>query len=220
VNVLLDLDGTLTDPKPGFVASINHALESLGYSARPEAEVARHIGPPLEQTVAVLLGPDGAGHVAPAVALYRERYSAQGIFQCSVYDGIPDALQRIQGAGLRLFLATSKPHAFAKRILEHFALTPLFSGIYGSEFNGQNADKRHLLGHLLKQERIEPISAIMVGDRAQDIAAANAHGLRSVGVLWGYGSRDELESAGANTIVTTPSQLQAVIQAAESLHQV
>lgn len=210
-NVLLDLDGTLTDPKLGFVASINHALESLGYRARSEAEVVRHIGPPLEQTVAALLGPDGADHVAPAVALYRERYSAQGIFQCSVYDGIPDALRKIQRAGQRLFLATSKPHAFARRILEHFALTPLFSGIYGSEFSGQNADKRHLLGHILKQESIEPRSAIMVGDRAQDITAAKVHGLRSVGVLWGYGSRDELEDAGASTIVTTPLELHVVI---------
>jgi phosphoglycolate phosphatase len=211
VNVLLDLDGTLTDPKPGFVASINHALESLGYGARSEVEVACHIGPPLEQTVAVLLGPSGIDHVAPAVALYRERYSAQGIFQCSVYDGIPDALRKIQGAGLRLFLATSKPHTFASRILEHFGLTPLFSGIYGSELNGQNADKRYLLRHLLSQESIAPESAVMVGDRAQDITAAKAHGLRSVGVLWGYGSRAELESAGASAIVTTPSELEVVI---------
>ncbi len=210
MNVLLDLDGTLTDPKPGFVASINHALESLGHGARPDTEIACHIGPPLEQTLAALLGPNRMDHVAPAVAVYRERYSAQGIFQCSVYDGIPDALRRFRGSGLRLFLATSKPRAFAGRVLEHFGLTSLFSGIYGSELDGQNADKRHLLGHLLSHESIAPESAVMVGDRAQDIAAAKAHGLRSVGVLWGYGSRAELESAGAGAIVATPSELEVV----------
>jgi phosphoglycolate phosphatase len=218
MNVLLDLDGTLIDPKPGFVASINHALTSLGWDALPEAEVASHIGPPLEQILLALIGPGRADHVASAVGLYRERYSAHGIFECSVYDGIPDMLQRICRAGFRLFLATSKPRTFAVRILGHFELTPLFSGVYGSELDGRNADKRHLLGHLLSQERIEPNSATMVGDRAQDIAAAKANSLRSVGVLWGYGSRRELESAGADAIIATPPQLEQDLSSTLKFH--
>jgi phosphoglycolate phosphatase len=207
VDILLDLDGTLSDPRPGFVASINHALHGLGLPVLPEPDIARHIGPPLEETLALLLGPAHAPKLSAAVALYRERYADRGIFECSLYEGIPDALRQLQAAGRRLFLATSKPHPFARRILRHFDLEAPFSGIYGAELDGTRADKRQLLAHLLEQERLQPQAAVMVGDRAQDVRAAKHHGMRSLGVLWGYGSRHELVTAGASALTESPSQL-------------
>ncbi len=100
-----------------------------------------------------------------------ERYSKVGIFECSVYDGIPDVLRSLQARAHRLFLATSKPRVFAFRILEHFGLLPLFSGVYGSELDGTNADKRHLVAHILKRERLESVRAVLVGDRAQALSS-------------------------------------------------
>lgn len=207
MNILLDLDGTLTDPRRGFVASINHALTSVGREAALEADIAAHIGPPLEETLTLLLGPGQEHKLLPAISLYRERYSESGIFECSVYEGIPETLRLLQAGALRLFIATSKPRVFAVRILERFGLLPFLSAVYGSELDGTNADKRCLVAHILKQESLDPESTVMVGDRGQDVRAAQANGMASVGVLWGYGSRQELESAGASAIADHPRWL-------------
>lgn len=214
MNVLIDLDGTLTDPRPGFVASINHALIQLGHAPQAEDWIASHIGPPLEETLTALLTPAHAAQLPAAVSLYRERYAATGIFENSVYRGIPEALRSLQVRGHRLFLATSKPRVFAVRILEHFSLAPYFSGIYGSELDGTRSDKRALLAYLIDQERIHIGTAVMIGDRAQDIRAARTHRLPSIGVLWGYGSLDELEKAGATQIVSEPEALPAAVASA------
>lgn len=207
MNILIDLDGTLTDPRAGFVACVNHALTSLGQAARTEDEIAAHIGPPLSETLGTLLGARHEHRVDDAVALYRERYSASGILEATLYADIPPALQALGSSGTRLFVATSKPRVFALRILDHFALSEYFAGVYGSELDGTRADKRHLISYILERESIAPASAIMVGDRAQDIRGARSNGLGSVGVLWGYGSREELEQAGADRIIELPGQL-------------
>jgi phosphoglycolate phosphatase len=206
-NVLLDLDGTLTDPRIGFVESINYALSGLGLAPVPPDTIAQHIGPPLEETLTILLGPQYSHHLESAVSLYAERYSTHGVFECTVYPGIPESLHALQQSGARLFVATSKPHVLAQRIIEHFGLTPFFSGAYGSELDGTRSDKRQLLAYILEQESLVPAATVMVGDRAQDIWAARSNGLSSIGVLWGYGSRDELVGAGATTIIERPGAL-------------
>ena len=207
MNVLLDLDGTLTDPKAGFVACIGHALERLGLPRAPEHELARYIGPPLEQSMATLLGPERAHELGAAVGLYRERYAVTGIFENEIYPGVADAVGELQSLGHRLFLATSKPEEFAVRILDHFGLRRFFSGVHGSRFDGTRADKGELIAWLLRQESIAPASAVMVGDRMHDVRGARANAVLPVGVLWGYGSRPELEGAGAALLVETPAQL-------------
>ncbi len=206
-NILLDLDGTLTDPGEGFVNCIRHALMSLDVAPPADAQIASHIGPPLEDTLTILLGDKAESDLPNAVHLYRQRYASLGIFENRLYYGIVDALQAISESGARIFLATSKPQVFAGKILDHFKLASFFTGIYGCQFDGTHADKRELLAYLLQCERIDASQAVMVGDRYHDIRAAKANGVQSVGVLWGYGSETELRDAGADQLIAEPAQL-------------
>ena len=204
-NILLDLDGTLTDPGLGFIRSMHYALEQLGITTPPESELKQFIGPPLEESFGKLI--DDPNTIKEAMQLYRSRYADTGLYENTVYEGISQTLEALTSAGAQLFLATSKPHVFAARILDHFELSRHFSGVYGSELDGTHADKRLLLRHLLATESIATDEVVMVGDRYHDIRAARANGIRSVGVLWGYGSEAELTEAGANTLVSSPLAL-------------
>lgn len=207
MNVLLDLDGTLIDPRPGFVNCIRHAFHALKIDPPSDVDIASHIGPPLEETLAKLLCFEQQKHIPNAVRLYRARYSSAGLYENSMYDGIQDALESLYDRGARLFLATSKPRAFAIRILENFEITRFFSGIYGSGFDGSLSDKRHLLAHLLEQESLQAEESVTVGDRAHDVRGALANGVRPLGVLWDYGTLKELREAGAQALVRDPIEL-------------
>lgn len=207
MNVLLDLDGTLTDPRAGFVASIRYALQNIDCEAPSDDDIAKHIGPPLEETFAKLLGATREHQIGAAVNLYRNRYSSTGIFENAVYEGIPHALNEIQSFGFRIYLATSKPQVFAIRILEHFSLSQFFTAVYGSELDGTRSDKRSLIAYILQQESFLPTSAVMVGDRSHDVKGALFNAVSPVGVLWGYGTLAELTEAGATIFVEHPSQL-------------
>ena len=207
MNMLFDLDGTLTDPKQGIIECLRYALESLGANAPPAQALERLIGPPLSESFAHLLGPGDNDRVEQAVRLYRERFTAKGMFENSVYPGIVDALAELRDYGVQLFVATSKPRGFAERIVEQFELGRFFSNVYGSELNGANADKKDLLGHVLRAESLPPANTVMVGDRSYDILGARANSLFSVGVLWGYGSREELVAAGAGALCDAPNAL-------------
>jgi phosphoglycolate phosphatase len=211
MNVLLDLDGTLTDPAPGFVNCIRFALDELGIECPSDAEVASHIGPPLEETLFHLLGASQASQIPEAVRLYRKRYATEGLFENAVYGGIVEALERIRSCDAKIVLATSKPRVFAEKILVHFNLARFFSGIYGSELDGTNSDKRDLLKHLLAQESLDPTDSVMVGDRLHDMRAAIANGVKPLGVLWGYGSLLELQESGAQEIIHEPNQLPGAV---------
>src|SRR3990172_9157543 len=175
MNVLLDLDGTLTDPREGIVACIKHALRGLDYAIPLDSELVRYIGPPLQEIFASLLGPDGQSQIDTAVTLFRERFSAKGIFENSVYPGVRTALTQLQSLGASLYLASSKPQVFAERILHHFDLRGFFRAVYGSELDGTRSDKRDLIAYVLERESISPSSAYMVGDRAYDIVGARVN---------------------------------------------
>ncbi len=195
VNVLFDLDGTLTDPGDGFVACVSYALEKIGCRPHAAGEIRRHVGPPLEETLARLL--EDQAQIPAAVAFYRERYASLGYLENAVYPGIEAALRALHAREMRLFVATSKPAVYAERIVEHFGLARYFRAVYGSELDGTRSNKTQLLSHLLARERLRPESTFMLGDRAQDMLAAAANGVHPVGALWGYGSREELAQAGA-----------------------
>ncbi|NBJ10237.1 HAD family hydrolase [Microvirga arsenatis] len=202
---LFDLDGTLTDPKTGITRSIQYALDRLGRPVPDADELTWMIGPPLIASFTKLLGsPEDAQE---ALRLYRERFGASGLFENEVYEGIPALLQDLRDQGVRLFVATSKPHVYARRILDHFELSRFFAGIYGSELDNRNADKRDLIRHILEQERFDPARAVMIGDREHDAIGAKANGLASIGVTWGYGSRQELLDAGVACLVDAPQDL-------------
>ena len=205
VNLFFDLDGTLTDPRQGILACFRYALNALGVESPPDRDLEPLIGPPLRESFSALLPEEAL--VERAVALYRERFAAKGMFENRVYPGIAGALEQLHQSGARLFVATAKPGMFADRILEYFALRRWFHAVYGSELDGRNAHKRDLLAHLLEAESLSRAGAVMIGDRADDVLAAKANGIFSVGVLWGFGSREELAGAGADLLCTTPGKL-------------
>ncbi len=202
---LFDLDGTLTNPKAGITRSVQYALDKLGRPVPDADTLTWMIGPPIFAGFTELLG--GADEVQEGVRLYRERYSDVGLYENEVYAGIPALLQELREKDIRLYVATSKLQAFARRILDHFDLSRFFTEIYGSELDGRNADKRDLIRHILDRERFDPAGAVMIGDRKHDAVGAKANGLASIGVTWGYGSRQELLDAGVACLVDAPQDL-------------
>lgn len=206
-NLLFDLDGTLSDPYEGFAISIREAFATLQRPTPTDLQLRAMIGPPIEQGMAELLGTRDARVVNEAIALYRQRYSRLGLFENTLYPGIGEALTELRSRGARLYLATSKPLVFASRILDHFGLTPLFSGQYGSGLDGSLSNKSDLLAHLLTIEGLAADDCRMVGDRRHDVTAAVNNGMTSLAVLWGYGSREELAAAGATAFCEHPADL-------------
>jgi phosphoglycolate phosphatase len=209
--LLLDLDGTLTDPREGIVRCIQYALQRLARPCPPEEVLAACIGPPLRRTFETLLATPEPVAVEQAMALYRERFAEVGLFENTVYEGIPGALDDLGRLGHRMFVATSKAAVFAERIVRHFGLARHLAGIYGPSLEGRLDDKAELLAHLLAVERLSRHDAVMIGDREIDVTAARANGVRSIGVLWGYGSREELLAAGADVLCTAPVELTACL---------
>ena len=202
-----DLDGTLTDPREGITKSIAHALERMGHEPPPLQQLEFAIGPPLRGTFAQLLCDDRRESVERAIDYYRERYTAVGLFENAPYPGIGDTLAGLRSAGATLFVATSKPHTYATRIVEHFGLRPHFEFVHGSELDGTRDDKRELLAHILEQHGLDPAGTSMVGDRGVDMSAARHHGLTAIGALWGFGSREELLEAGAQRLCAGHAEL-------------
>lgn len=205
MHALFDLDGTLLDPKPGILSSIQYALRRLGAPVPPAEDIAWAIGPPLRTTFPKLLGRDD--RTEEAVALYRENYSNGAMFDALVYSGIPDALSAIASAGCRLIIATAKPHVFARPILQHFGLDTRFIAIHGPELDGTHDNKADLIAHIVRQHDIDASRAVMIGDREHDMLAATLNDMRAVGVTWGYGSVSELTSAGAAILCEAPARL-------------
>ena len=204
-----DLDGTLTDPKPGITGSIQYALERLGEPVPTQDALEWCIGPPLLANFEKLVGAERA---QSGVDLYRERFGDVGLFENEVYPGIPEALTAIGGGGARLFVASSKPKVYVDRILDHFELTQYFERVYGSELDGTRTDKRELLAfalaeEALKGEAIDAACTTMIGDRGADAIGAIHNRMPFLGVLYGYGSREELEGEGTTRFAAGPSDL-------------
>ena len=202
--LLLDLDGTLSDPKLGITNCICHALETLGLAVPPADALHWCIGPPLRDAFCQLVG----GRLADrALALYRERFGVLGMYENVLHPSMADLIAREAATGRRIFLATSKPHVYAGPILEHFGLKAHFAGIYGSELDGTRVDKCELLHHLVAAEGIDATTAVMVGDRRFDVEAARAVGALAVWADWGYGEAAERDAARPDHICRTVEEL-------------
>ena len=210
-SVLLDLDGTLVDSQPGILASCVATLRALGHDPGEALDIEHAIGPPLEHVLQALLQTRGDDRIGEAVAAYRQHYGESGLLGSELYPGISNALEHMRQAGLRIYLATSKREVFARRILENLKLVTYFDGIYGSVPSGQLDHKPELLAHILSQQDICASHGLMVGDRRHDIVGAHAVNMRGLGVLWGYGSRGELEEAGADQLVESTADLARVV---------
>lgn len=210
--LLFDLDGTLTDPFPGITRSIQYALEKLGLSDIPSAEdLSWCIGPPLPVSFAQLLNTEDEALLDQAVQAYRERYTVTGLFENEVIDGIVSVLDAFQAEGRKMFVATSKPHVYAARIISHFGLDGYFGKTYGSELDGTNSAKTELIAHILREEDLTSEDCVMIGDRKHDLIGAAGNQMASIGVMWGYGSRDELSAETPLGIADKPQDLISLI---------
>jgi len=211
VYVFFDLDGTLTDPREGIVRGLKYALAELGHSNPTDTELERYIGPPLQDSFVSLLNSSEADLIRQAVSLYRRHFSSEGMFANAVYPGIENALAELQEQGLVLYVVTSKPTVFAKQILAHLSLSRFFHNTYGSKLDGTRSSKEELIASVLAEESVPAGSTIMVGDREHDVRGAILNGVTPVGVLWGYGSRQELRGAGASLLCESPESLVEVL---------
>jgi phosphoglycolate phosphatase len=208
-NVLLDLDGTLTDPALGITNCIAYALTRLDVAPPPASELHFAIGPPLRASFATLLKTSDVALIEQAMVLYRERFVDTGLFENTLYDGVPEMLATLKALNHHLLLATAKPHVYATRILAHFGILAPFDAVYGSELDGVRQHKGDLLAYLLEREGIDSSSAVMIGDRHHDIDAARANGCHAIGVTYGYGSAGEL--AHADRLCDSPAHIAGTI---------
>ena len=202
--VFFDLDGTLTDPKVGITASIQYAMERLGEDAPTTEDLTWCIGPPLLETFSILVGKDRS---ANALSLYRERFSVVGLYENELYEGIAQTLSSLAETDTQLCVASSKPRIYVEKILDHFDLMQYFSRVFGSELDGTRGDKSDLLRFAISESGADASVSTMVGDRKYDMIGASDNGLSAIGVLYGYGSKQELTHAGALHLAETPECL-------------
>ncbi len=212
--IFFDLDGTLTDPALGITNSIMYALKKMGREIPPREELYFFIGPPLVKSFMEYCSIDEE-EAYDAVKKYREYFSVYGLFENDPYDGVYDSLEKIKSSGKKLCIATSKPEEYTLRILEKFDLLKYFDFVCGASMDEKRSEKADIIKYALETTGCKPDDAIMVGDRLHDIQGAKKCGVRSVGVLWGYGSREELEEAGADYIVNDFSELNDVLHGLE-----
>ena len=206
-HIYFDLDGTLTDPYEGITKCILYAIEKLGFERPSDEWLYTSIGPPLWDSFPEVVGEE---LTKKAVELYRERFNDVGWLENKPYDGIVDALAEVQQSGATLFVATAKPWKAARRIIEHFGMGNFFTEVYGSEPDGTRARKGDLLEWAIA--RHEPADVrFMIGDRKHDLIGAVANGMRPVGVSYGYGSVEELENAGAESIAGRPQEIPTLL---------
>lgn len=213
--VLLDLDGTLTDSAPGIVASVRFAYDKLGIQQPSAEELVRFVGPPIKESFHT----HGVSSdlVPAAVAAYREAFTAGGMFNNSVYTGIEYCLMRLQDAGIRMALATSKPEIYAKQITHRFGLDSFLEAQFGASLDASRSEKADVISYGLAELKQSPAGlpdlsrVLMVGDRLHDVVGARANNIDCVGVSWGYAAPGELSEAGACAVVESPTHLADLI---------
>lgn len=205
--ILFDLDGTLTDPGEGITNSVAYALNKYGITVSDKKELYRFIGPPLHESFEEYYD-FSQENAMQAVAYYREYFTQTGIYENLVYDGIQDLLESLKEAGKKVILATSKPEPFAKQILEYFHLSDYFDFAAGSNMDGTRTRKADVIGYALESCQISEYSkVVMIGDRMHDVLGAAQFGIDTIGVLYGYGSEEELKSAGAVYLAERPEHI-------------
>ncbi len=208
--VLFDLDGTILASQPGIYRSIAYALQKLSLPMPDERELIAFLGPPLT------IGFSQVCHVPEeqvddAVKFYREYYNNGGMFEAYIYEGLPDVLNSLTENNIQCFITTSKPEVFAKRILAHFGIDTLFTDIYGSELNGDRVHKADVLRYCLEQQNLTADDVVLVGDRMYDAVGAADVGIPCIGITYGYGTREELEEAGATMVLDSAEEICAIV---------
>jgi phosphoglycolate phosphatase len=209
--VLLDLDGTLADSRPGIVACFQHMLAELGHDPAVAGDLTWAVGPPMAVSIGTMLAKYSDDRVDLGLSTYRARYSTVAIYECTAFPGIKDMLAALKDAGHNLCVATSKRRDFAERVVDYLDLRQYLPKVYGAIPGGGLDDKQDLLAEILRVEGFQAATTIMVGDRLHDIHAAQANNLRSIGVLWGYGGEAELQQAGADLLAAAPTEVVSLL---------
>lgn len=210
-NILFDLDGTITDPFLGITKAVAYSLNSFDIRINGLDELTVFIGPPLDESFQKYYGMNEEKSWQ-AVEKYREYYSQIGLFENEVYEGMEDFLKSLIDSGKDLYICTSKPYIFAKKIIEHFGLTKYFKGIYGAELDGTRKNKKDVIVYCLQQEQLNVDDCLMVGDRKHDVIGAHLNRIQCVGVLYGYGSKEEFENNDCEYIAKNLKELKEVIE--------
>lgn len=208
--ILFDLDGTLTNPKLGITKSVQYALNTKGITVEDLNSLTKYIGPPLRNTFMEF----GYNEIEADALIdkYREYYKVTGIYENEVYEGIEKLLHALKEDGMKIYTATSKPEHFAKIILEHFKLDQYFEDICGATMDSSRSTKEAVIRYALEKNNIVDLNeVVMIGDREHDVEGANRVGITSIGVLFGYGSRDELVEAGADHLAGTVEEIYDII---------
>jgi len=203
--LFFDLDGTLIDSAVGITRCVAHALEKMDQPVPGDAELRKWIGPALRTSFTPVFG--DAQRVERAVALYRERFDLHGWLEHDVYAGIGEVVQGLHAAGHRLAVVTAKNEPHARRIVEHLPFGGCFEDVIGATEDGVRSHKPELIAEALRRLSLSSAQCWMIGDRRMDIEGARHHGMRNVGVLWGFGGREELTAAGAGALASTPAEL-------------
>ena len=212
-SVLFDLDGTLTDPGSGITNSFIHAFKYYGIEISDRSELYKFIGPPLIPSfMSYGLSEKQA---TEAIKYYREYFTEKGIYENVLYEGTIPMLEKLKKSGKKLIVATSKPDVFAEIILDHFGISHYFDLVAGATLGEKRTDKSEVIAYALQTGNIDPGTTVMVGDREHDVIGARENGLDCIGVLYGYGSREELTEAGADYIAETPAEVAEYVITAE-----
>ncbi len=209
--LFFDLDGTLIESSVGITRCVAYALEKMEQPVPGDAELRKWIGPALRTSFGPVFG--DAQRVEQAVALYRERFEALGWQEHVIYAGIGEVVQALHAAGHRLAVVTAKNEPHARRIVEHLPFGGCFDDIIGATPDGVRSHKPELIAEALQRLSLQPAQCRMIGDRRMDIEGARHHGMRNVGVLWGFGGREELHAAGADALAATPAELAGLLSA-------
>ena len=209
--IFFDLDGTLTQSEFGIINSIVHALNMMGIEVEDPESIKRFIGPPLVKAFKEFYKMSDED-AKKAAAYYREYYNKGEMYNAPLYEGIEDTLKALKESGKKLYVVTSKPAVFAKKIVEHFDIMKYFEEVIGPDISNNNYSKDELISQAIKKTQGKARECIMVGDRFYDIEGAVANGIASIGVLYGYGTKEELEAAGATFLVTVPGTITKVLR--------
>lgn len=209
--LFFDLDGTLIDSAVGITRCVAHALTRMAQPVPPESELRRWIGPSLRTSFGPLFAEPA--QVERAVEHYRERFESHGWAEHEVYAGIEQTVESLHAAGHRLAIVTAKNEPHARKIIEHLPFGHRFDDVIGSTMDGSLSDKPELIAEALRRFALTPQDCWMIGDRRMDIEGARHHGMRNIGVLWGFGGEDELRQAGAQRLAATPQELPALLAA-------
>lgn len=207
--ILFDLDGTLTDPKIGITKSVQYALKKFNIEVKNLDTLEKFIGPPLKDSFMEFYSFDEEQAIK-AIVYYREYFKDKGMFENKVYEHIPDLLKKLKEAGCTLIVATSKPTIFSEQIIKHFNLNTYFDEVAGSNLDGTRSNKGEIIKYIINKYEISNLSeAVMIGDRRYDILGAQKNNIASIGVTYGYGSKEELINAKAMYIA---DDVQAILE--------